>query len=139
MKKIALILAAMGALFLVAGMAMGAGGVMKIESKQGVGKYLTDSEGKTLYWFKKDGMGKSTCMAGCLARWPIYYQEKVMAPKGLKAKDFGTITREDGKKQTTFRGYPLYYWMGDMAAGDMKGQGMGGMWSVVNPDDFPPK
>ena len=57
----------------------------------------------------------------------------------MKAEDFGTITREDGKKQTTFRGYPLYYWVGDKAAGDTKGQGMGNVWHVIDPAKFPPK
>lgn len=49
------------------------------------------------------------------------------------------ITREDGKKQTTFRGYPLYYWAGDKAPGDTKGQGMKNVWYVIDPAKFPPK
>jgi len=57
----------------------------------------------------------------------------------VKAEDFGTITREDGKKQTTFRGYPLYYWAGDKAPGDTKGQGVGNVWYVIDPTKFPPK
>jgi predicted lipoprotein with Yx(FWY)xxD motif len=72
-------------------------------------------------------------------KWPIYYREMVAAAKELKAEDFGTITREDGKKQTTFRGYPLYYWMNDKQAGDTTGQGVNDVWFVVNPDNFPPK
>ena len=37
-----------------------------------------------------------------------------VAPKdGLKAGDFGSITRADGKKQTTYKGLPLYYFAGD--------------------------
>jgi len=54
-------------------------------------------------------------------------------------EDFGTITREDGKKQTTFRGYPLYYWGGDKAQGDTAGQGVNNVWYVIDPANFPPK
>jgi predicted lipoprotein with Yx(FWY)xxD motif len=49
------------------------------------------------------------------------------------AGDFGTITREDGKKQTTYKGMPLYYFAGDKKAGDVTGQGMGKVWYVANP------
>ena len=59
--------------------------------------------------------------------------------KAAAQEDFGTITREDGEKQTTFRGYPLYYWVNDNGAGDTTGNGVKGVWFVVNPDDFPPK
>ena len=57
----------------------------------------------------------------------------------MKAEDFGTITREDGQKQTTFRGFPLYYWVNDKAAGDTLGQNVNSVWFVVDPANFPPK
>jgi hypothetical protein len=41
----------------------------------------------------------------------------------LKASDFASITREDGKKQTTYKGMPLYYFARDAASGDTKGDG----------------
>ena len=118
---------------------MGMHHAIKIQEKVGIGKYLTDTEGKTLYWFKKDSPGKSTCSGACLEKWPIYYRETVAAPKGIKAEDFGTITREDGKKQTTFRGYPIYYWNCDKKAGDTNGQGFNNVWNAINPDTYPSK
>jgi len=108
------------------------------QGKAGIGKYLTDTEGKALYQFKKDSPGTSACTGPCLEKWPIYYRETVAAPKGIK-EDFGTITREDGKKQTTFRGYPLYYWNNDKKTGETTGQGVNSVWYVINPDNFPPK
>lgn len=108
-------------------------------TKEGVGNYLADARGMTLYWFKKDSPGKSACAGPCVEKWPVYYREKVMAGKGLSDGDFGTITREDGKKQSTFRGYPLYYWVGDKAKGDTNGQGVNNVWYVVDPANFPPK
>ena len=112
---------------------------VKIQQKEGLGKYLTDTEGKTLYWFKKDASDKSACTGACVEKWPIYYRETVAPPAGLSPNDFGTITREDGKKQTTFRKYPLYYWVNDVNPGDINGQGVNNVWFVINPDDFPPK
>ena len=112
---------------------------VKKTTKDGVGSYLADAKGMTLYWFKKDSPGKSACAGPCVEKWPIYYREKVAAGDGTKAEDFGTITREDGKKQTTFRGYPLYYWAGDKAPGDTSGQGVNYVWYVIDPANFPPK
>lgn len=112
---------------------------VKVMKKDGVGSYLADAKGMTLYWFKKDSPGKSACAGPCVEKWPIYHREKVVAGEGTKEGDFGTITREDGKKQTTFRGYPLYYWVGDKAAGDTAGQGVNNVWYVIDPANFPPK
>ena len=108
-------------------------------NKEGIGHYLADAKGMTLYWFKKDAPGKSACAGPCVDKWPVYFRESVKAGKGLADGDFGTITREDGKKQTTFRGYPLYYWVGDKAQGDANGNGLNGVWHVVDPTGFPPK
>lgn len=55
-----------------------------------------------------------------MEKWPIYYRESVAVAKDIKTEDFGTIIREDGKKQTTFKGYPLYYWVNDKEAGETK-------------------
>ena len=112
---------------------------VKNATKDGVSSYLADAKGMTLYWFKKDSPGKSACAGPCIGNWPIYYRENVAPGEGTKAEDFGTMTRDDGKKQTTFRGYPLYYWAGDTAAGDTKGQAMNGVWYVLDPGNFPPK
>ncbi len=112
---------------------------VKTSEKAGVGKYLTDAEGKTLYWFKMDKPGASTCAGPCVEKWPLYYREAVAPPQGIAATEFGTLTRADGKKQSTFRGYPLYYWAGDAKAGDTSGQGVKDVWFVIDPGNFPPK
>lgn len=112
---------------------------VKIASKVGLGSYLVNNVGWSLYWFTKDSLGKSVCDGPCLEKWPIFHRKSVTVPTGLKAKDFGTLTRPDGKKQTTFRGYPLYYWANDTAAGDTNGQGVNGVWFVIDPVKFPPR
>ena len=72
-------------------------------------------------------------------KMPVYYTATVKAPDGIGVQDFGAIDRADGRKQTTFRGYPLYYWSGDAKVGETKGNGFNQLWSVINPSNFPPK
>lgn len=139
MKK--LIIALLGVMLLVgsAGIVSANHHAVQIATKDGVGHFLTDAKGMTLYWFKKDHDGQSACSDGCLEKWPIYYRESVAAPKGVDPKDFGTITRADGKEQTTFRGFPLYYFFKDAKPGDTTGQGVKNVWYVIDPAMFPPK
>ena len=127
------VLAVVVAAFLAGGIALADHHAVKVAKKDGVGSYLTDIKGMTLYNFKKDTPGKSACEGGCLANWPLYFVESVAAKDGLDAKNFGTITRADGKKQTTYKGMPLYFFVGDKAPGDTNGQGVKDLWSVVKP------
>jgi plastocyanin len=90
----------------------------------------------SLYYFDKDTKDVSNCAAACVAKWPLFYAEHISVPAGLKAEDFGTITRADGAKQTTFKGFPLYYWVSDVKRGDTLGQDVGKVWFVVDPVKF---
>lgn len=116
-----------------AGIAIAAGDAPQIKQKDKIGNYLTDGKGMTLYYFKKDQKDKNSCTGPCLENWPIYYGDQVTAPRGSDAKDFGEFIRADGKKQSTFKGWPLYYFKGDKAAGDTNGQGVKDVWYVINP------
>ena len=106
---------------------------VKVSQKDGVGSFLVDTKGMTLYYFKKDSPGKSACEGDCVAKWPLYFRETVAAKDGVKAENFATITRADGQKQTTYKGMPLYYFVGDKNPGDTTGQGVKDVWYVVNP------
>ncbi len=92
-----------------------------------------DSKGITLYMFTNDVTGDSKCTGGCLNTWPIFYQEEIAASSGLNSSDFGTITRGDGKEQTTYKGWPLYYFSGDVNPGDTKGEGVIKAWFIAKP------
>lgn len=96
-----------------------------------LGNYLVDGQGKTLYYFTKDGPGFSTTKGQVAVNWPSFYTGKIEVPAGLDASDFGSITRDDGMMQTTFKGWPLYYFVKDMVAGDIKGQKVNDVWFVV--------
>ncbi|MCE6988914.1 hypothetical protein [Dyadobacter sp. CY323] len=95
-----------------------------------LGKVLTDKDGKTLYFFTRDVAGTSACTGTCLDTWPIFASAStaLKLDAGLKASDFGTINRADGKPQTTYKGWPLYYYKDDAAAGEAKGEGVGTRW-----------
>ncbi|MCZ7401577.1 MAG: hypothetical protein O8C61_05090 [Candidatus Methanoperedens sp.] len=98
------------------------------------GNYIVDNAGKTLYFFTKDVTEDSNCSGSCINLWPAFYQEKISVSSGLISSDFGTITRTDGTKQTTFKGWPLYYFSRDVSPGDIKGDGFNNIWFVARPD-----
>ncbi|MBN8824640.1 MULTISPECIES: hypothetical protein [unclassified Spirosoma] len=99
-----------------------------------LGQVLTGKDGKTLYFFSRDVAGDANCSGSCLDNWPIFYKETPSLATGLKASDFGTITRADGNKQTTFKGWPLYYYKNDAKAGDVTGENVGNLWLVAKPN-----
>lgn len=139
MKKATFILFATTLALFVATTSFADHHAVKIVKKENIGNYLTDAKGMTLYWFVKDSAGQSVCKGDCLVKWPAYYRPEIAPPNGVNATDFGTITRADGAKQTTFRGYPLYYFFKDKMAGDTNGQGVKNIWYVIDPADFPVK
>ncbi|HKB53100.1 MAG TPA: hypothetical protein VKD22_03815, partial [Ramlibacter sp.] len=51
---------------------------------------------------------------------------------GASASLVGTIKAAHGMAQVTYAGFPLYFFAGDRAAGQTKGQGFGGKWYIVN-------
>lgn len=106
---------------------------LKLAENDKIGSYLTDANGKALYYFAKDVKDKSNCSGECLQNWPAFFAEEFEVPEGFKKEDFGHITREDtGEKQTTYKGYPLYYFVKDAAAGDVNGQGVKDVWFIIN-------
>jgi len=99
------------------------------------GPRLVDGDGRTLYLFTDDSPGVSTCVDGCLAVWPaVLTTGAPVALAGVDASLLGTLTRADGGVQVTYAGWPLYLYAADTRAGDVAGQGVGGVWFVVAPD-----
>jgi predicted lipoprotein with Yx(FWY)xxD motif len=103
-----------------------------------LGTYLVDGAGMTLYFFARDSVGKSTAAGTVLANWPLFFVSTISVPPSLNASDFAAISRDDGKKVLMYKGWALYYYIGDKKAGDTNGQGIGGVWFVINPFSFPP-
>jgi predicted lipoprotein with Yx(FWY)xxD motif len=107
---------------------------LKMGTNTNFGTVLMDQKDKTLYFFSMDANGTSSCTGGCETVWPVFYAEDATVPAGMTSTDMATITRADGKKQTTFKGWPLYYYASDVNNGDTKGDGVGGSWFVAKPD-----
>lgn len=98
------------------------------------GKLLADAKGKTLYFFSRDNDGQSACEGGCLDNWPVFHTEELTLDAGLDVSDFNEITRADGQKQTTYKGWPLYYFVNDAGQGDTNGDKVNDIWFVAKPD-----
>jgi len=106
---------------------------VKVAEKPEIGKYLTDGKGMTLYRFANDSEGVSNCTGQCLINWPAFYVDPTAVVEGCETLDFGSITRDDGSEQTTYKGMPLYYFINDKGPGDTNGQGIKDVWFVVTP------
>jgi predicted lipoprotein with Yx(FWY)xxD motif len=100
-----------------------------------LGTVVVDGKGMTVYYYKKDvkDSGKSTCSGQCLALWPAVVAPSINPQVEGVTGTVGTITRDDGTMQVTVNGLPVYTYAKDNAAGDVTGQGVGGVWYVLNP------
>ncbi len=96
------------------------------------GTVAVDGNGRSLYAFVPDLPATSVCVDKCAAAWPPLVGQP-SAGAGIDPTLVGTIIRPDGSTQVTYRGWPLYTFEGDAAAGDVTGQGVGGKWYVLDP------
>src|SRR5690606_15218603 len=111
-------------------------GVALATADSPLGTIVVDGDGVTVYQFDSDTRGgdASTCSGQCASTWPA-----VPAGDGEPQLDgitgeVGTIAGVDGTPQLTLGGWPLYYYAGDTAPGDVNGQGVNGIWWVLTPD-----
>ncbi|MEL6894069.1 MAG: hypothetical protein AAFP84_20940 [Actinomycetota bacterium] len=98
-----------------------------------LGEVLVGDRGLTLYGFTNDVDAISACYGACADAWPplIVDADWSIAP-GLDAGIFATTTRDDGSLQLVAGKWPLYYFAGDAAAGDINGQNSGDVWFAVD-------
>jgi predicted lipoprotein with Yx(FWY)xxD motif len=102
------------------------------------GRIIFDGAGRALYAFTRDPQhGASRCYGACATAWPVYYASKTLrAGPGVMQRLIGTVKRADGRKQVTYNGRPLYYYVGDTRPGQVTCQNVreyGGLWLVVRP------
>ena len=101
-----------------------------------LGEIVVDGSGRTVYVFDRDtaGSGTSSCADTCLQNWPaVTTEDEAPEVEGVTG-EVGTIERDDGTRQVTLAGMPLYTYAADSDAGDVTGQGVQGVWWVVAPD-----
>jgi predicted lipoprotein with Yx(FWY)xxD motif len=101
------------------------------------GPILGDGKGQAVYVFDREKTSRSECYGACATAWPpVLTRARPRAGHGAAARLLGTTRRRDGKLQITYRGRPVYYYVGD-APGRVLCQGaveFGGIWLVVRPD-----
>jgi predicted lipoprotein with Yx(FWY)xxD motif len=101
------------------------------------GSALFDGRGYVLYAFTRDH-GRSACYGSCAKAWPPYYapKGKLRVGAGVKRSLLGTVKRRNGRRQTTYAGRPLYYYVGDRSPGQILCQDVfefGGRWLILRP------
>jgi predicted lipoprotein with Yx(FWY)xxD motif len=103
-----------------------------VEPAGSLGKVLVDSRGRTVYLFRKDSGGTSSCVAA----WPpVRSQGGPVVGPGLSAAKLTTTARSDGAPQVLYNGHPLYRYTGDAKPGDTNGQrvtAFGAAWFAVS-------
>ena len=111
----------------------GGGGTISATEVSGLGSVLVDSEGVTVYEFTPDEGMTSVCYGECEAAWPpVVASGKVTAGEGAMSADLGTTKRKDGTEQVTYKGHPLYTFVGDKAPGEANGQEAEGTWFALD-------
>ena len=101
------------------------------------GKVLFDGRGFVLYAFTRDHR-RSACYGACTKAWPPYFapRGRLSVDAGAKRSLLGTVRRRDGRRQVTYAGRPLYYYVGDRSPGQILCQNVveyGGTWLIVRP------
>ena len=96
---------------------------------------LTDTQGKTLYYFTPDTAAKVACTAACAQTWPplLYTGSSTPTSSTSLPGTLSTLSDTNGT-QVEYGGYLLYTYSGDTAAGQTKGEGLFGKWYVATSD-----
>jgi predicted lipoprotein with Yx(FWY)xxD motif len=115
--------------------AIAKGSKLKLEQNAEYGQILVNGKGKALYLFTKESGPESACYGDCATAWPPYLTSgKPVAGKGLKAKWIATTPRDDGTRQVSYRGHPLYFYEHDTPSLILCQDvfEFGGLWLLVN-------
>jgi predicted lipoprotein with Yx(FWY)xxD motif len=104
------------------------------------GRIVGDGRGQAFYVFDRERAGRSECYGECARAWPpVLTRGRPRAAKGIRARLLGTVRRRSGKRQVTYRGQPLYYYVDDapgrVLCHDVRE--FGGLWLVIRADGDP--
>jgi predicted lipoprotein with Yx(FWY)xxD motif len=96
---------------------------------------LTETLGRTLYYFTPDTAAKVACTGNCAKAWPplVFTGSGTPTSSTSLSGTLSTLSDANGS-QVVYSGYPLYTYSGDTAAGQTKGEGLFGKWYVATPD-----
>jgi predicted lipoprotein with Yx(FWY)xxD motif len=116
------------------------GPLLKLRDSQ-LGPVLFNGRGRALYLFTRDRGKWSRCYGDCAVAWPPFYAKgRPRAAKGVDPGLLGTTMRRNGRRQVTYKGQPLYFYVSDP-----KGQVLcndiaefGGTWYALTAAGEPP-
>ncbi len=104
------------------------------------GRIVANGRGKAFYLFDKERRGRSECYGACAKAWPpVFAGGRPMAGTGIDRELIGTTRRRSGRRQLTYDGQPMYYYVHD-APGRVLCHDVfefGGRWLVIRPDGTP--
>ena len=121
---------------------------INLASSATLGQYLTNNQGQALYMFSDEVDGANACTGDCADIWLEFTTDKKKKKlnAGLNIADFDTITTASGKKQVTYKGWPLHTYSPlstggyggssnvPEGPGTTRGDGFAGVWFVAKPD-----
>ena len=111
-------------------------GALDLADNPDLGEILVQGGGFTVYLTTADTGTESTCVDNCAQAWPPLTGD-VEVGEGVDEALLGTTTRPDGTEQITYNGHPLYLFASDAEPGETAGQGVGGVWYVVDAEGNP--
>ena len=118
--------------------AAGKGATVKTGKAGGLGQVIVGASGMTLYDFHKDKGKTSSCYGQCAENWPpLLTNGSPKASGGAMSSLLGTTKRKDGTTQVTYKGHPVYRFVGDSKPGEANGNGLtafGGKWHALHPN-----
>jgi predicted lipoprotein with Yx(FWY)xxD motif len=100
---------------------------------------LATTRGHTLYSLSAEKNGRFICTGSCFSNWrPLLVPANAKPTGPVK---LGTIERPEGKTQVTYKGRPLYSFVGDSKPGEANGEGIKdvGTWHAVTLATNPPQ
>jgi predicted lipoprotein with Yx(FWY)xxD motif len=116
-------------------------GTTVIVASTSYGRILLTGKSLALYSFSSDSRGHSNCYGACAKAWPpLLTKGKPQARGAARDGLLGTVRRRGGALQVTYRGRPLYRYIGDTKPRQVLCQNVaeyGGLWTVVDPGGRP--
>jgi predicted lipoprotein with Yx(FWY)xxD motif len=105
------------------------------------GPVLFDGHSRALYLFTRDPRRKTRCYGACADAWPPFYAKgRPRAGRGVDPDLLSTIERRDGRRQVTYKGQALYFYVddprGQVLCNDIAE--FGGTWFAVDAKGNPP-
>ena len=93
---------------------------------------LTDTNGRTLYYFTPDTATKAVCTGTCASIWPpLIFTGSGSPTSAASLPGTLSVVSDANGNQVEYNGHPLYIYTKDTASGQTNGEGVAGKWHVA--------